>query len=311
MKKLLGLLLFALFACNDGDIITETIEFGNTFEACGELVLYKINTNPNESLSFQLTNPTFTIEDLLITNVDPDNAALVEVTTENPVGISVNSTNILNYRSYNSSPTNLFCNDVPPTNIEITQDYRSISGTANFTITLTEDDNDGIPAEYEDLNGNGNYYDDDTDGDGLPDFLDADDDGDNVLTINEGHNFDETVLLTLAQNTDASATETTPDYLDNDDDGDGVLTINEENDTQDNNPLNDITNPAAGADFLNPNVFTSVTATSYRVHNISQEFEVKLTFSNISFPTINYTIFEFGTLDDSRTTTSRDFTPTF
>ncbi|GAA4973357.1 hypothetical protein [Algibacter aquimarinus] len=56
-------------------------------------------------------------------------------------------------------------------------------------------DNDGIPSYKEDLNGDGEFTvnfddledpaDDDTDGDGFPNYLDNDDDGDGVLTINE------------------------------------------------------------------------------------------------------------------------------
>ncbi|WP_375240008.1 hypothetical protein [Aurantibacter sp.] len=290
MKKLLGVLMLLFFACNDGDIITETLEFGDTFETCGELVFYKINTNPNESLSFQISSPTFTVDDLLITNEDPLNTALVEITDPNPTGLDVDSSNLLNYRSYNSSPINIFCNDVPVTNIDITQDFTSNTGTANFTISLLEDDNDGIPAEYEDIDGDGDLENDDSDGDGLPNYLDADDDGDNVLTINENTNFDTTTLLTLAQDTD---NDSIPDYLDTDDDGDTVLTIDEENQTTDNNPLNDITDPAAGADFLNPLVANTIPATAYIAHTINQEFEVKLTFSNISYTNIRYHIFEF------------------
>jgi hypothetical protein len=37
------------------------------------------------------------------------------------------------------------------------------------------DDDDGISTRLEDLNGNGNWFDDDSDGDGIPDFLDRDD----------------------------------------------------------------------------------------------------------------------------------------
>lgn len=56
-------------------------------------------------------------------------------------------------------------------------------------------DNDGVSSFDEDLNGDGEYTvnfddledttDDDTDGDGTPDYFDSDDDGDGVLTINE------------------------------------------------------------------------------------------------------------------------------
>ena len=56
-------------------------------------------------------------------------------------------------------------------------------------------DSDGIPSYLEDLNGDGEFIvnfedledttDDDTDGNGNPDYFDNDDDGDGVLTINE------------------------------------------------------------------------------------------------------------------------------
>jgi len=46
-------------------------------------------------------------------------------------------------------------------------------------------DNDGILTKYEDVNGNGDLWDDDTDGDGKPNFLDVDDDGDGYTTREE------------------------------------------------------------------------------------------------------------------------------
>lgn len=51
-----------------------------------------------------------------------------------------------------------------------------------YDIKERDHDKDGILSKYEDLNGNNNYFDDDTDGDGIPDFLDQDDDGDGFLT---------------------------------------------------------------------------------------------------------------------------------
>lgn len=56
----------------------------------------------------------------------------------------------------------------------------------------TDFDQDGIPSHLEDLSdgngamtGDGNGFNDDTDGDGIPNFADSDDDNDGVLTINE------------------------------------------------------------------------------------------------------------------------------
>ena len=46
-------------------------------------------------------------------------------------------------------------------------------------------DGDKVLSKFEDLNGNNDYFDDDTDGDKIPNFLDRDDDGDSILTKNE------------------------------------------------------------------------------------------------------------------------------
>ncbi len=50
---------------------------------------------------------------------------------------------------------------------------------------INDHDNDLVPTYKEDLNGDKNLYNDDTDGDGIPNFLDADDDGDRILTKHE------------------------------------------------------------------------------------------------------------------------------
>ncbi len=50
------------------------------------------------------------------------------------------------------------------------------------TLRERDHDRDGILSKYEDVNGDGNYYNDDTDGDNTPDYLDVDDDGDSYLT---------------------------------------------------------------------------------------------------------------------------------
>jgi len=50
---------------------------------------------------------------------------------------------------------------------------------------LLDHDMDGVFSYLEDINNDGNNFNDDTDGDGIPDFLDVDDDGDGVLTKDE------------------------------------------------------------------------------------------------------------------------------
>lgn len=106
-------------------------------------------------------------------------------------------------------------------------------------------DIDGVPTATEDINGNGNFGDDDTDGDGIPDFVDDDDDGDMILTNIE------TVFSRSDTNLNYTDTDGDgiPNYLDNDDDGDGVLTIDEDYDG-DSNPLNDDVNNDGIPDYL-------------------------------------------------------------
>jgi len=224
MRNFCLLVFISVFflGCDDGDIITVDLEFGDTFQACGDLVFYKTKSDPNESLSLQITSPSTDLEDFVEVTIENNIATLVE----NTMTFDLNDSNTFNYRTYSADPANFFCEDVPPSNIEITSDQESTTGTATFTITLEEDDNDGIPAEDEDLNGDGDLTNDDTDGDGIPNYLDADDDGDNVLTKDEDDDLDgDGNPFTEPLNTDIDSTQfpdTDPDYLDPDDDGDGA-----------------------------------------------------------------------------------------
>lgn len=54
-----------------------------------------------------------------------------------------------------------------------------------ITSKEVDHDNDGILDKYEDVNGNGDLWDDDTDNDGKPNFIDIDDDGDGYTTREE------------------------------------------------------------------------------------------------------------------------------
>lgn len=295
------LLFLSLFTCSDGDIITVEFDFDDTFKACGTdgLVFYKTKNDPSESLSIKIAS--LTINDILPTGDDKIFEADYQLST----------TNTFNYRTYSNTtlPSNLFCNDVPLSEVKITKDLVSTSGKVHIKTVLVEDDNDGIPAELEDLNGNGNLEDDDTDGDGIPNYLDADDDGDNVLTKDEKPNPNGDNDLSDALDTDGDGI---PNYLDDDDDGDGVLTRDEENQSQDQNPANDISDTVANiADYLNPTVKSKVNATAYRVHTIVQTYTVTLTVSNFNLEIISLDVFDFGVLENAALSSSRTKTPPF
>ncbi|MEY8847508.1 hypothetical protein AB9K26_01735 [Psychroserpens sp. XS_ASV72] len=81
-------------------------------------------------------------------------------------------------------------------------------GTQLSCVDLVDSDGDGILDIDEDVNGDGNLDNDDTDGDGIPNYLDEDDDGDGVNTADEDRDNDGNPA------NDDSDGDQTPDYLD-------------------------------------------------------------------------------------------------
>jgi uncharacterized protein (TIGR03382 family) len=104
--------------------------------------------------------------------------------------------------------------------------------TTNVVTIDCDADDDGVMDYVEDLDGDGNYDNDDTDGDGIPNWMDVDDDGDGIDTADEVYDGN---LDPEDQDSDG---DLIPDYLDVDDDGDGVDTIDEDVDG-DGDPTND------------------------------------------------------------------------
>ncbi|WP_157208073.1 hypothetical protein [Mariniflexile maritimum] len=304
MRKLFfvfSLCAFSFYTCDDGDIITVEFDFDETFKACGSngLVFYKTKNDPSESLSIKISS--LKLEDILV--IDP-------VTNSYEKDFELSSTNTFNYITYfnKTLPTDLFCNDLPLSEVKIKKDIESTSGKVHIKTVLTEDDNDGIPAKLEDINGNGNYDDDDTDKDGIPNYLDDDDDGDNVPTKLEKPDPNNDGNLSDALDTDGDGI---PNYLDTDDDGDNILTRNEENITQDQNPTNDLSDGKI-ADYLNPQVVeNNHPATKFREHSIYQTYVVTLTVSNFDLQIITLDVFNFGVLEDGALSKTRKKTPDF
>ncbi|MCO4822965.1 MAG: hypothetical protein KC469_12905 [Flavobacteriaceae bacterium] len=72
--------------------------------------------------------------------------------------------------------------------------YKNLTFKFEMYQTETNDhDGDGIPSYDEDVDGDGYVYNDDTNGDSLPDYLDPDDDGDLLFTIDELEHFTDVV----------------------------------------------------------------------------------------------------------------------
>lgn len=222
---------FFLVSCDDGELIVTNFSFEDrNFERCmgagNTQVFYKRNnvgSNEAIALVFQLRRAS---ETFLIAE-------------EGVLEIPLNAQNQVIYRTFDSEVGSAyFCSEIPPIAPRVTEEYRSTSGgqiIINSILRNADDhDQDGIPSSVE-IQVAAEFTADgfpDSDGDGIPDYLDIDDDNDNVLTRVERAVEAEFTAIGYPD-TDGDGI---PDYLDADDDNDGVITRYED--------LNGNVNPA-------------------------------------------------------------------
>jgi len=261
MNRFLFLLIFSsifIQSCDDGDIIVRSFNFDNAeLKTCGDVgnyVFYKVNPDSKESLSLKME-----VLDSLYRE-------------EGIVNYTLNgSTIVVDYRTYDAAlGNNYFCSSIPPTSPNVTVEYVASSGTAVFTTTFLIEDNDGVPREFE--------FAGDTDGDGLDDMYDFDDDGDNVPTVFELNlEDDDEDPFSNPKDTDGDGV---PDFLDNDDDNDGVLTRFED-ENLDLDPKNDITDPTVGPDYLNPEVANTYEVFQHQPHEYQIFKSVQITLKDL------------------------------
>lgn len=257
--RLLLIFLSVLFlGCNDGDIIVTNFDFQDAqLQQCGDdanSVFFKINPQVNESISLYIP----TTQELFI-----------ESGTQS---FNLSGTgSIVNYRGFDDSvSSSYFCNAIPPTSPGVILEYIGTSGTARLISETTLDDFDGIDFVSSDellQEGFGDF-----DGDGIPNYHDFDDDGDNVLTSQE--------IGDDPLNPRDTDLDGIPDYLDPDDDNDGVLTINEDID-QNLNPANDITTPGGLPNYLDPEVAISIVIEAYKEHVYNRTSDGTIIIDNL------------------------------
>lgn len=252
MKNLyLILIILGIFgSCDDGDVIVTTFDFDDAnLQICGGpggYVFFKISSSATESISLQLN----TSEQLFL------ESSVIDFTLNG-------SSNIVNYRKYDGSITgSYFCNPTPPVQPAVISEYIGASGIATLTTTTLLDDEDGLEEAVSDL---------DSDQDGLLDYFDIDDDGDNVPTAIE--------LGTDPENPRDTDGDGLLDYLDTDDDNDGVLTRYEAAGGLD--PFAIVTDPSVGPDYLNPEVAEEVIIDEYREHTYELSSDVALVITNM------------------------------
>ncbi|MBZ9631841.1 hypothetical protein LB465_13715 [Salegentibacter sp. LM13S] len=230
MKKILAALFFsfALYSCDDGDITVTSFDLENSDLTLCEIddkkVLWAVNNEDvYESMSLELKDNSLndTLTQAILT---------LDVSEDIEINLS-GEDNRLVYRIYDSEVNGreYFCQGVPPGEPRVLEEYVSAGGvviirTRFNDIRLDADaDGDGVLNGEEGYDPDGNHL--DTDGDGIPDYLDIDDDNDNVPTATEKNASPEDP--TTAEGYLDTDEDGIPDYLDPDDDNDGVLTRHE------------------------------------------------------------------------------------
>ena len=229
-----------------------------------------------------------------------------EPTTEGtPTELSIDEVNTrFIFRSYNRAIVgDELCDAVPPGDLIIREDEEADSGIVYVTTTIIDDDNDGIPSEDE--YGPGGLTDPrDTDLDSIPDYLDEDDDNDNVRTISElQDDLDEDGdgdPLTNMLDTDG---DTIPNYLDDDDDGDGIPTRLED-ETVAQNPRN---SENSEINVLGENVFrylstefdTPFDDSGYRFNYYTRYVTTSFVIETTSLGPVSAEVINFGTFENN------------
>ncbi len=305
--------IIALSSCDDGDIIVSSFNFdeNTNLSLCQQEdvnVLFFVDSETNEAISFRFPDADF-------------EGTFTGLETIQTVDIPINSNNQVIYRKLSSSTNgaDYFCQEIPPSSPQVIEEFVSTTGgSVILEIRISDqDDSDGVSAEIEDLNGNGNLFDDDSDGDGIPDFLDTDDDNDNVLTASEElEALDDNGNVITDENGNIVYVDTdndgVPNYLDNDDDGDGVPTKNEDlNACEDPenpalNPDNDL-NADGLANYLNPDAIESFEINVVKRNRITRDFFTQVVFTDITFEnqntgeSLSFTNFIMGRFQTSAT----------
>lgn len=131
---IVSILFFA--SCSEGDILEIPLEIfsDDELQNCSNendnaFVFFAIDGNTNRSLSVNFTDSNFEIEP----------ATVADVSVDEPIVITLNTTNNqLLYREFDTTINgdDYFCNSVPISNVNVTQELISSNGTAEISYVL-------------------------------------------------------------------------------------------------------------------------------------------------------------------------------
>lgn len=138
MKRFSIFIIFItlLISCNDGEIIVKDFNFDNVpLQRCGSIenyVFYKENPESFETLSLRLG-----ISDSIYK--EPG-------IRQYPLGDS----NFVNYRRHDGKiGQDYFCSSIPPSEPQVLEDYKAVSGIAELIISFEYDDENPEPKHHQ------------------------------------------------------------------------------------------------------------------------------------------------------------------
>ncbi|CAL66850.1 hypothetical protein [Christiangramia forsetii] len=291
--------LALLSACDDGEIIVTSFDFEDSSvqfcEGPNKNVFYSVNNNDVfESISLEFRKNLVSLDEE--GNLEPP---------EEDEGISFDLTgdsstdNRIVYRIFNSEvPSDYFCNVVPPKEPAVVEEWISGTGATVFITTSFGDESPNVDVDGDGLNNIDEGWDPDgidhldTDEDGIPDYLDVDDDGDNIETRRE-------------RETEPADEDGIPNYLDNDDDDDGVLTRFEVQEGNEDNPT--LFQTAEGiSNYLNAAQTAELQHDVYIDHDITRSYGYRIIVEDLKFTkqdgsgeSIQYQSYDFGNYSES------------
>ncbi len=255
MKRILWFFMSAVLfsACDDGDFIIETLDFDeSTLDVCEDfenVVTFLVFDDTREEVLFIST-----------TNLPDD------IVPEEEGEIILTSGTTVEYNVFDGDASDFFCNAIPPSTPNLVQQWTSTFTNVTINTTVARDDNDGLEEEIDD-----NL---DTDDDGIPNYYDSDDDGDNVDTSAE-------LMLDEEGNFADTDGDGIPNYLDTDDDGDGIPTRNEATATNDTNPAENVNDGNVLANYLLFSITDEVIVTANRVHTYMDAIENEIIINDL------------------------------
>ncbi|MCH4823351.1 hypothetical protein ML462_09200 [Gramella lutea] len=305
MKRLffVATLMMLMTACDDGDITVTSFDFEDSnlsfCDGASKNVFYAINSQDVfESFSIE-----FDSNDLIIENgnpVPPEEGDTIEFT--------LNNNNRALYRIYNSElPSGndeYFCSVTPPSSPLVTEEWVSTGGNV-LIFTDFGDLGGDMDADGDGLsNIDENYLEEqDTDGDGIPDYLDIDDDGDNVTTRTERATDNDDPLNDDGERDHDE--DGIPNYLDDDDDNDGVLTRLEVSEETGLDAPEQFTTAEGISNYLNRLQDDELEHDEYIPHNITRRYRYAVRINDLSMgnpetgETIRFQNYRFGNYGQS------------